>query len=102
VPDDSPELDLRSAADGVTLRVRLKPRASRDGLDGVREGALVIRLTAPPVEGEANAALIRFVARLLDRPPSAVTLVHGAKSRDKTLHVAGIDAARARALVERA
>jgi uncharacterized protein len=81
----------------VTLRVRLQPRASRDALGGVREGALLVRLTAPPVEGEANRALLRFVAMLLDRPPSAVTLVHGTRGRDKTVHVAGIDLATAQA-----
>jgi len=42
-------LDLRAAADGITLRVRVQPRASRDALGGEREGALVVRLTAPPV-----------------------------------------------------
>ena len=90
-------LDLRAAGDGVTLRVRVQPRASRDGLGGERAGALVVRLTAPPVEGEANAALIRFLADLFDRPRSAVTLVHGARGRDKTVHVAGLDVDTARA-----
>ena len=48
-------LDLRDTGDGVTLRVRVKPRASRDAIGGEREGALVVRLSAPPVEGAANA-----------------------------------------------
>jgi uncharacterized protein (TIGR00251 family) len=81
----------------VILRVRVQPRASRNGLAGYRQGALVVRLTAPPVEGEANAALIRFLAELLDVPRAAVTLRHGARSRDKTLHVAGLDAPSVRA-----
>lgn len=79
------------------MRVRVLPRASRDGLGGLREGALVVRLTAPPVEGEANAALIELLARVLDVPRAAITLRHGARGREKTLHVAGIDAATARA-----
>jgi uncharacterized protein (TIGR00251 family) len=75
----------------VTLRVRVAPRASRDGFAGLREGALVVRLTAPPVEGEANDALMRFIAKHLGVPRSAVELRQGARSRDKTLHIAGVD-----------
>jgi uncharacterized protein (TIGR00251 family) len=95
-----PGLELRASGDGFTLRVRVQPRASRNGLGGRRDGALVVRLTAPPVEGEANAALIRFLADLLDRPPSAVTLLRGARGRDKTVHIAGLDADAARARLE--
>jgi len=73
------------------LRVRVAPRASREGFAGLREGALVVRLTAPPVEGEANDALMRFIARHLGVPRSAITLRQGARSRDKTLHIAGVD-----------
>jgi uncharacterized protein (TIGR00251 family) len=67
------------------------PRASRDGLGGIRNGALVVRLTAPPVEGAANAALVRFLARALDLPAGAVTLVRGDRGRDKLVRVAGLD-----------
>ena len=52
---------MREAAGAVTVRVRVQPRASRDALGGLRAGSLVVRLTAPPVEGEANAALARFL-----------------------------------------
>ena len=75
----------------MTLRVRVAPRAVRDGFAGLRDGALVVRLTAPPVEGEANDALMRFIARHLGVPRSAITLRQGARSRDKTLHIAGVD-----------
>jgi len=70
--------------------VRVKPRASRDALGGEAGGALVVRLTAPPVEGEANAALVRFVARALGVPPSAVAVARGARGRDKVLVVSGL------------
>jgi hypothetical protein len=89
-------------AGGFTLRVRVKPRASRDGVDGVREGALVVRLTAPPVEGEANAALGRVLGRALDIAPSAVRILRGASGRDKLIAVAGVSAAGARARLEAA
>ena len=77
--------------------MRVQPRASREGVGGVREGALVVRLTAPPVEGEANAALARFLARLLGVPPSTVQLVRGAAARVKLVRVDGLRAIEARA-----
>lgn len=92
-------LDVREAEGGVTLRVRVQPRASRDALQGEREGALVVRLTAKPIEGEANAALQRFLARALDVPASAVRLLHGTAGRDKVLRIAGVAVDRVRGLV---
>ena len=82
-------IEIRDVAGGATLRVRVSPRASRDELAGERNGALVVRLTAPPVEGKANAALVRFLARQLGVAPSAVSVTHGAKAREKVLLVAG-------------
>lgn len=93
-------LDIREADGGVTLRVRVQPRASRDELSGERAGALVVRLTAAPAGGEANAALVRFLARRLGRPPSAFRLVRGAGSRDKVLRLDGATAAAVRAGLE--
>jgi len=92
-------LDLRDAGGGITLRVRVQPRASRDGLSGEREGALVVRLTAPPVEGAANEALARLLGKTLGVAPSAVRVVSGAAGRNKLVSVAGLDAATARARV---
>jgi len=89
-------LDLRATGDGLTLRVRVQPRASKDALSGEREGALVVRLTAPPVEGAANEALARFLGRTLGVPPSAVRVVTGTTGRNKLVSVAGLDAATAR------
>jgi hypothetical protein len=89
-------LDLRETGGGLTLRVRVQPRASREALAGERDGALVVRLTAPPVEGAANEALVRLLGRTLGVAPSAVRLVKGAKGRDKVVSVEGVDAAAAR------
>jgi len=89
-------LDLRPSGNGLTLRVRVQPRASKDALGGEREGALVVRLTAPPVEGAANEALARFLGRTLGVAPSAVRVVSGASGRNKVVSVAGLDAATAR------
>lgn len=90
-------LELRDTADGLLLRVRVKPRASRDAIGGEREGALVVRLSAPPVEGRANAALARLLGEALSVPPTAVRVVKGATGRSKLVAIAGIDAATARA-----
>jgi hypothetical protein len=89
-------LDLRDTGGGITLRVRVQPRASRDALGGERDGALVVRLTAPPVEGAANEALARFLGKALGVAPSAVRVVTGASGRNKVVSVAGLDAATAR------
>ena len=89
-------LDLRATGDGLTLRVRVQPRASRDALSGEREGALVVRLTAPPVEGAANEALARFLGKALGVAPSAVRVVSGLTGRNKVVRVAGVDPATAR------
>jgi uncharacterized protein (TIGR00251 family) len=89
-------LELRDTEDGLTLRVRVLPRASRDALGGEREGALVVRLTASPVEGAANQALARFLGRRLGIAPSAVRVVRGASGHNKLVAVCGIDAASAR------
>jgi uncharacterized protein (TIGR00251 family) len=81
----------------VILKVRVQPRASADALGGVRGGALVVRLNAPPVDGRANEALARFLGRVLGVPPSSIALVRGASGRDKVLRIAGADAATVRA-----
>ena len=89
-------LDLRDTASGLTLRVRVQPRAQRDALCGERGGALVVRVTAPPVEGRANEALAHVLARALGVPPSAVHVVRGATGRDKLVAVAGLSSQAAR------
>jgi uncharacterized protein (TIGR00251 family) len=85
-------LQIREGPEGVRLKVRVQPRASRDALGGEREGALVVRLTAPPVEGAANEALVRLLGRALGVAPGAVRVVSGARGRSKVVAVAGLDA----------
>lgn len=71
--------------------MRVQPRAARSSLQGVRAGALLLRLSAPPVEGQANEALRRYLAVALDVAPSAIQLHQGARGRDKVLLVSGVD-----------
>ena len=79
------------------LRVRLQPRARADEVVGERDGAVLIRVTAPPVDGKANEALCRLIAKQAGVAPSRVTVVKGHTARDKTLDVDGVDIAALRA-----
>lgn len=81
----------KTPSEGTLLRVRVQPRASRSEVAGWREGVLLIRLTAPPVEGAANAACIEFLSDLLGVPKSSIILVAGQKAREKTFRIAGLD-----------
>ena len=74
------------------LNVRLQPRARRTEIVGERDGALLVRVTAPPVDGKANAALCKLLAKALGVAPSTVTVVRGQSARDKVVRVDGIEA----------
>lgn len=72
------------------MRIRLQPRARRDEVVGERAGVIVIRVSAPPVDGKANAALCALIARAVDVAPSRVSVVRGQASRDKVVRVEGV------------
>ena len=78
---------LQASGDGVLLRIRVQPRASRNRLEGVRGDQLRIRLTAPPVDGAANAACIALLAKSLGVRRAQVRIAAGEKSHDKLIHV---------------
>ena len=90
------EASSARAASGESFAVYVTPRAGRSEVAGERDGAVWVRLAAPPVEGKANAALIALVAERLGVPKGAVEIVAGASSRAKRLRVAGVPADRAR------
>jgi uncharacterized protein len=71
------------------VEIRLQPRGGRDAVVGERDGAVLIRISAPPVDGKANAALIAFVAKRLGVPKSSVTIVRGEAARNKVIRVDG-------------
>jgi len=87
------ELEVTSIEGGVRFRVHVQPRASRVKVQGVHDGALKVAITAPPVDGEANAALIKLLAKHFGVSRSAVSLVAGDRSRKKTVEVRGITVA---------
>ena len=72
------------------MKVRVQPRASRDEVVGWLEGTLRLRVTAPPVEGEANRAVAALLARALGLAPSAVSVVRGEHGRDKLVKITGL------------
>jgi len=81
---------IRTTPAGVRLQLRVIPRASKTALAGVRGGRLLVRITAPPVDGAANTALVTALAKLLDVPRSAVRVVDGETSRNKSVEIAGV------------
>jgi uncharacterized protein (TIGR00251 family) len=87
-------MPFTAVAKGVRLSIRLTPRASREGVDGVVQGPdgrrmLQLRLNAPPVDGAANAALIALIAKVLRLRKSDVAIVSGEKAKFKLLELSG-------------
>jgi len=85
-------IPLHVSPDGVSFAVKVQPRARKNAVTGELGDALKLALTAPPVEGRANAACVEFFANLLDVPRSSVTIASGASNRRKVIRVAGLSA----------
>ena len=90
---------LKPISNGVELSLLVQPRASRTRLAGEHAGLLKIQLAAPPVDGEANAALLDFISKLLGVPKRQLELASGETSRRKRLQVSGVDAAHVEAVM---
>jgi len=84
------QFKITEAESGVTFVVRVVPRASRDEIVGIHGDALKVRLTAPPVEGRANEALVAFLAQRLGVRKSQVEIIAGATSRRKMIRITGL------------
>jgi len=84
------QLRITEAEGGVTFAVRVVPRANRNEIVGVQGDTLKVRLTAPPVEGKANEALVAFLAQRLGVRKSQVEVVAGGTSRRKMIRVIGL------------
>jgi uncharacterized protein (TIGR00251 family) len=81
-----------SSAAGVRLEIRVTPRASRTSVE-LRDGRVLVRVTAPPVDSAANEAVREALAEALDVPRRAVQIIRGQTGRQKIVEIAGIDAA---------
>jgi uncharacterized protein len=84
------ELRCTDTADSVTFTVHVQPRASRAEVCGIHNGELKVRLTAPPVDDAANTQCVELIAKRLGIAKSAVTILHGNKSRHKTVRATGV------------
>jgi uncharacterized protein (TIGR00251 family) len=83
----------------ITLSIRIQPRASKNEIVTRLNGGLKIRLTAPPVDGAANEALVKFLAGTLSIPRSQVEIVSGHTSREKIVRISGIKGAEVKRLL---
>ncbi|MDT5270524.1 MAG: uncharacterized protein QOH49_2710 [Acidobacteriota bacterium] len=86
-------ISYREEGGALVFAVRVVPRASKTAIAGEHDGALKVRVAAPPVEGAANAELTRFLAKLLGVPTRAVEIVGGHTSKTKVLRALGAQAA---------
>lgn len=84
---------LHDGRKGAALAIRVTPRASKNQVSEIlANGTIKIRLTAPPVDGKANQALIKFLAEILDIPESKIEIVAGETGRDKLISILDLDA----------
>lgn len=95
-------IPIRDTALGATFAVKVHPRARKDAIAGAVGDALKVSLTAPPVEGKANEACVRFLAQVFGVARSSVIIVTGESNRQKVVRVTGLTAADIRARLETA
>lgn len=93
-------LEIKETPDGVTFKIRVQPRASRNQLAGPYQDGVKVRLTAPPVDGEANQACIDYFAQLFGVAKAQVELIAGHTGRSKVLRIRGINAAQAEQILK--
>jgi hypothetical protein len=93
-------IEVTEREGAAVFAVRVAPRASRDAIEGEYQGALKVRLTAPPVDDRANDALRRLLAKRLNVPVPAVRIVAGEKSRTKRISILGVTPAQVAALLD--
>ncbi len=87
------KLTLGRADAGAAIVVAVTPRAGKDEIAGMQGDVIKVKLTAPPVDGAANEALIKFLAQRLDVRPSAIEIVAGHSSRQKLVSIVGLSPA---------
>ncbi|MGB9586937.1 MAG: DUF167 domain-containing protein [Armatimonadota bacterium] len=83
------------------LKIRVNPRSSRNQVTGWRDDVLQIKLTAPPIEGAANKAVLEFLAEQLDIKKSQIALVSGTTSREKIVEITGLSDGEIRCRIEK-
>lgn len=82
---------IQEHPDGVVIKIKVQPRASKSRIAGVLGDAIKVTLTAPPVDGAANAACVEFFAALMEVPKNRVEIISGHTGRTKLLKIYGIN-----------
>lgn len=83
---------VKPMADGCAIEIKVTPRASRLAIEPARDGRLLVRVTAAPADGEANAAVFKLLAKSLKLPKTSMEITSGTTAREKTVAVHGVDA----------
>jgi len=83
-------IPVQESAKGIVFAVKVQPRARQNAITGVVGDMLKLALTAPPVDGRANQAVIEFLAELFEIPRASVTIASGETSRNKRVRIAGL------------
>jgi uncharacterized protein (TIGR00251 family) len=84
------DADIKEDLDGVTIRVRVQPRAAKNQFAGILDGAVKIRLSAPPVDGEANDACVKFLSSFFKVSASSVKIISGFTGKNKIIKISGL------------
>lgn len=84
-------LQIKKCNEGIRFSAYIQPRSSRNEISGLNGNRLKIRLTSPPVDGEANRMVIKFLSKSLKITPSRISIALGATSRNKTISIEGLD-----------
>jgi len=87
-------LELNEKDGAVTIRIKVQPRAPRTEIVGEHDGAIKLRVAAPPVDGKANEECRRFLAKLFEVSATSVEIISGDSSRDKVIRISNISARR--------
>lgn len=96
------KLNLRQTAEGIILNCHVTPRAKKSSIKGERNGALAIALSAPPVDGKANEALVEFIAELAGISKSNVEIIKGQRGRNKTLLIQNVSSVELNKIIDMA
>ena len=86
-------IPIRETAGHITFSIKVQPRAKKNAINGTVGDALKVSLTAPPVDGKANQAVIEFFSGIFKIPRSSITIAAGLSSRNKVIRVTGVSAA---------
>jgi hypothetical protein len=101
----APDMDvsyLSTLTDGtVLIRLHVQPKASKSRIVGLHDGCLKLAVAAPPIDGKANAEVVKCLANILGVPVRDVTVKSGAQSRKKLIVVKALDASEVRAVIEK-